>query len=744
MLRRSLPLLLPFLVLLLGVGLRAWDPSLLRDFRFRAFDIFQQLHPRPYDPTLPVRIVAIDEASLQEYGQWPWSRSLLAELVDKLDAAGAASIAFDVIFPEPDRSSVTVLMQGMVEGPARQALELALASGALVDHDEAFAASIAKAPVVLALAMTSEEGLPPAPPPKVGIPFGGESPLAYVRWHFPNAITNLPILNDAASGLGSIDILKDRDGKVRRIPLILAAADTLYPSLAVEALRVAQNSKQLNVKVSGAVQAEQSGEATGIQAVRAGKVVLRTIPTGEIWLYDTGHQDTRFLSAAAVLDGTADPALLQGAIVFVGATATGLFDAHSTPLSALVPGVEQHAQTVEQALTQEFLARPIWADQIELIGVAVVGLLVLAAFSSGWLGPIWSAVLGFAAVVLAVGTAWYAFVYEHLLLDPLTPSAVGLAVYGTAAITSYLNSERRRREVREAFGHYVSPAVVARIADNPKQVNLGGESRELTILFCDIRGFTSLSEKLNPEALTRLINRFLTEMSTAVLESGGTIDKYIGDCLMGFWNAPLDVPDHAGQAAGTVLEMRRRLSLLNRDLRREAETEARAPQLSVGIGLNTGTCSVGNMGSTQRLAYTCVGDAVNLAARLEGLTKLYGLDCLFSETTAAGAVQEGFVLVEIDRIRVKGKEQATSVFALVGRPAEAKPFLPAIELIGQFLKEFRAGDWTKAAAALEGLAPLVAGGPYAGVARRYSDRLSAYAGGPPPDDWDGVFVATEK
>ncbi|HKY94529.1 MAG TPA: CHASE2 domain-containing protein, partial [Kiloniellales bacterium] len=419
MLRRSLPLLLPFLVLLLGVGLRAWDPSLLRDFRFRAFDIFQQLHPRPYDPALPVRIVAIDEASLLRHGQWPWSRSLLAELVDKLNAAGAAAIAFDVIFPERDRSSITVMMEGMADGAARQALELALASGALVDHDEAFAKAIAEAPVVLAMAMTTEEGLPAAPQPKAGITFGGESPLAYVRWHFPNAIANLPILNEVASGLGSIDIFKDRDGKVRRIPLVMAAADTLYPSLAVEALRVAQNSRQLNVKVSGAVQAETSGEATGIQAVRAGKVILQTVPTGELWLYDSGHQNARFISAAAVLDGTADLAKLQGSIVFIGATATGLFDAHSTPLSALVPGVEQHAQTVEQALTQIFLARPVWADQIELIGVAVVGLLVLASFITGFLGPIWSAVLGFVAVLAAVGTAYYAFVVEHLLLDPL-------------------------------------------------------------------------------------------------------------------------------------------------------------------------------------------------------------------------------------------------------------------------------------------------------------------------------------
>jgi len=741
--RKSLPLLLPFLVLLLGVGLRAWDPSLLRDLRFRAFDIFQQLHPRPYDASLPVRIVAIDEVSLQRHGQWPWSRSLLAELVDKLAAAGAAAIAFDAIFPEPDRSSVTVMMQGMADGAARQALELALASGALVDNDAAFAASIAKAPVVLAVAMSPEDNLPPPPKPKAGISFIGESPLAYV-WDFPGALGNLPQLYDAAAGLGSISLIKDFDGKIRRLPLLVSTGDTLYPSLAVEALRVAQGARGITVKVSGAVEAEASGAATGVQAVRAGRVTLQSVPSGEIWLYDTGHQDGRFISAAAVLDGSADPAQLAGSIVFIGATATGLFDAHATPLSANVPGVEQHAQTVEQALTADFLARPVWAELVELLAVGLVGLLVLSAFIVGRLGPLWSAVLGFVAVVLAVGTAWYAFVGEHLLLDPLTPSAVGLAVYATAAVTSFLESERRRREVREAFGHYVSPAVVARIAENPKQVNLGGESRELTILFCDIRGFTSLSEKLDPEALTRLINRFLTEMRAAVLESGGTIDKYIGDCLMCFWNAPLDVPDHTARAADTVLEMRRRLSLLNGDLRREAGNAANAAQLAVGIGLNTGTCSVGNMGSVQRLAYTCVGDAVNLASRIESLTKLYGVDCLFSETTAGSAAKQGFALLEVDRIRVKGKEQAVSVFALLGREADARPLTPLVEAVGLFLKEFRAGNWFQAAAALETLSTATEGGPFAGLLRRYTERLSAVAGSPPPAEWDGVYVATEK
>ena len=740
--RRYLPLLLPLLVLLAGIGLRHWDPPVLKELRYRAFDLFQRLDPRDYDSALPVRIVAIDEESLERYGQWPWPRSLLAELVEKLTRAGAAAIAFDAVFPEPDRSSPASLVPLVPEGPARQALELALASGALVDNDGAFAEAIAAGPVVMGFAMAVGEEAGEPVDPKGGLAFIGESPLPYV-WRFDGTLSNLPSLNEAAAGLGSFSVIKDRDGTIRRVPLILAAGDKILPSLSTEALRVAQGAKNLTVKVSGSVEAEASGAATGVQAIRIGRVTVESLPTGELWLYDSGRQVERFVPAWQVLDGSVDPARIAGNIVLVGSTAVGLFDAHSTPLSAQAPGVEQHAQALEQMLTGVYLSRPLWAEGAEKAAVIVVGVLVLLCFAIRRLGATWAAVLGFASVLIALGGAWYAFAVERFLLDPLTPSLVGLLVYGTAAVTGYLDSERQRREVRTAFGQYVSPAVVARIAANPRRVPLGGESKELTLLFCDIQGFTTFSERLEPQVLTRLINRFLTEMSAAVLESGGTIDKYMGDCLMAFWNAPLDVPAHRDRALGTVLEMRRRLVALNQTLAAEyREGPNAAPaSLKVGIGLNSGPCSVGNMGSAQRLAYTAVGDAVNLASRLEGLTRLYGVDCLASESTAEGATA---VLLEIDRIRVKGKAEAVTVHALLGPAQEAERWRPLQEACAAFLAAFRAGDWTGAAAALERLRPLAEGSPAAGLPARYARRLEEVAGAPPPAGWDGTFVATEK
>lgn len=741
--RRHLPILLPLLVLLLGVALRVADPQVLRELRHRTFDILQQFDPRPYDPALPVRIVAIDEASLAAFGQWPWPRQLLAELVERLTAAGAAAIAFDVIFSEPDRASPAALLAQLPPGAARDALEQALADGSLQDSDRRFAEALAAAPSVLALVLSVDPAVRALPEPKNGYSFVGESPLPYI-YRFTGAVTPLPELLEAAKGLGSIRVLMDRDGTLRRIAMIAAAGETVYPTLSLEALRVALGAPGITVRTLGNANVEGSAELTGVRAIRVGRggnaFTVETEPRGELWLYDSGHQPARYVSAAEVLHGTVDPALLTGNVVFVGSTAAGLFDNVTTPIAGSMPGVEAHAQATEQILTQTFLSRPLWAELAEIGAVLLLGGLILLCFAIRQVGAFWAAVLGALLVAAGLGGAWYAFTAERFLLDPLTPSVVGLLVYATAGVTGYLESERKRREVRQAFGQYVSPEVVARIAENPAKVPLGGEARALTLLFCDVRGFTSLSEKLDPQTLTRLINRFLTEMSEALLASGGTIDKYMGDCVMGFWNAPLDVPDHAARACGGVLEMRRRLAALNALLAAES---GGALTLGVGIGLNSGPCSVGNMGSAQRLAYTAVGDNVNLASRLEGLTRLYGLDCLVSESTREAAPD--FAFLEVDRIRVKGREQPVTVFALLGRGEAAEAAAaPLAQAVGAFLAAFRAGDWAAAQTALDTLGPLLAEGPLAGLLPRYRERLTEMAGGAAPEGWDGVYSAREK
>jgi adenylate cyclase len=749
--RRRLPLILPLLVLILGVALRYWDPGVLRDARYRTFDLLQQLNPRPYEASLPVRIVALDELSLSRYGQWPWPRTLMAQLTDKLREAGVAAIAFDVLFAEPDRSSPKALLQQLPPGPARDALEAALGDGSLYDSDEVFAQALARAPSVLAFAFTNEPSSTRLVLPKGGVSFKGKSPLPYI-YRFPGALMPLGVLADAAPGLGTIRVIRDSDGTQRRVMLVAAIAETsypdlevtqrIYPSLALEALRVAAGGPNILMKAADDAQTADSGYL-GVQAIKVGKgkgYVIETQPQGEIWLWDSGSQPERYISASAVLDGTADLAKLKGNIVFFGTTAAGLYDNLATPLDPAMPGVELHAQITEQMLTGTFLSRPWWADPAEKVAVALVGLLIWLCFVIRGVGAFWAAILGGVLVGAGFAAAWYAFTVEHFLLDPVTPSAIGLLVYATAGIAGYLTSERQRREVRAAFGQYVSPDVVARIADNPTRVSLGGEARELTLLFCDVRGFTTLSEKLDPQALTRLINRFLTEMSDALLRSGGTIDKYMGDCVMGFWNAPLDVPHHPARACEAVLDMRRRLVALNEALAKEGDGGLK---LGVGIGVNSGNCSVGNMGSAQRLAYTAVGDNVNLASRLEGLTRLYGVDCLVSEAVTLDAPD--FTFLEVDRIRVKGRVQPVTVFALLGHSGElGQDSLAAVLGVKAFLEAFRAGDWAAAEAALANLVPILDGTPLAGLLPRYRDRLDEVKDKPAPDGWDGVYTAREK
>ncbi|MEO1193977.1 MAG: adenylate/guanylate cyclase domain-containing protein, partial [Pseudomonadota bacterium] len=468
-----------------------------------------------------------------------------------------------------------------------------------------------------------------------------------------------------------------------------------------------------------------------------------------IWLYDRPPDPADQIPAWQVLAGDETiSSALQGAIVLVGVTAGGLGERHTTPLSARLPGVVLQAQAIEQIWSGVYLDRPAWTAGAEVLAVALVGLLVLLPFAVQREGALLSALLGLIAVLGGLAFAWWAFSQWRLLFDPVTPALVGGLVFLSAGLARLVVSERRRSEVRQAFGRYVAPEVVARIAENPSATRLAGETRTLSVLFCDIRGFTALSESLPPDQLARLINRFLTTMSEAVLAGQGTIDKYIGDCIMAFWNAPMAVQGHERAACLTILEMRRRLRQLNGDLAAESKG-AEAPQLAMGMGINSGACSVGNMGSDFRLAYTAMGDTVNLAARLEGMTRIYQLDCLISSSLRAqvAASAEGdLAFLEVDRIQVKGRSQPETVYALLGDAALASgDDFKALEAAqARFLAAYRSQDWSRARQALSALSTAAEGFTLQGLLSLFAERLDALEAKPPAPDWDGVYVATSK
>ena len=452
----------------------------------------------------------------------------------------------------------------------------------------------------------------------------------------------------------------------RGVPDRTTGESSLYPAISIEALRVVQGAGTMFIKSSGASGETAFGEKTGISSIKVGQIVVPTDANGRLWVRYAGHQPDRYIPAWKILDGSAEPSLVQDHIVLVGSSAAGLLDLRATPIDPVLPGVEVHAEIIEQILEQDFAGRPDWAVGAEIIYMLAIGLslvLLLPRF-----GALACAFAGSFVVAGAVGFSWYAYDVQRLLFDPVYPSVAVLGVYLSSSLINFMCTEAEKRQVRGAFSQYLSPALVEQLAQNPDQLQLGGETKEMTFLFCDVRGFTAISEtyKKNPQGLTLLINRFLTPLTDVILACEGTIDKYMGDCIMAFWNAPLDVSNHADHACESALSMFDELELLNKQRSDEAEVEGREfLPLNIGIGVNTGECGVGNMGSKQRFDYSVLGDAVNLASRLEGQSKTYGVRTVVGPETAAQA-DGRFATLELDLIAVKGKEEAVRIFALLG------------------------------------------------------------------------------
>ncbi|MBA4095209.1 MAG: adenylate/guanylate cyclase domain-containing protein [Rhodospirillum sp.] len=685
------------LVLAVALVLRWYDPPTLSDLRALVFDQYQRVAPREYKP-VPVKIVDIDDESLARAGQWPWPRTTVAQMLAKLREAGALVVAMDIVFAEPDRTAPTRVFPswGLL---SNDELAQSLAER-IPDPDEVLAAELAKGGVVLGAVLTDKPSKPRVK--KGGFANVGLDPRENVM-PFAGALPAIPILRDAAAGNGAINPILDRDAVVRRVPMVLNADGELYPSLVAEALRVAAGVSTYVVKSTGSQSYSFAGftsilrRKTGVAEVGIGPIHIRTDPYAAMWLYDTGHKDERFIPAWKVLAG--DTGDVKNAIVFVGTSAPGLLDLRSTPLAVAIPGVEVHAQIVEQILTGDLIERPLWADDLEFLTLLILGGAMVLLLPR--LGALGCAIFGFTSVVAVAGFAWWAFLEIGWLIDPAYPSAGALAVFTTAVLLSFRRSDVERKRVRETFSHYLAPAMVKRLVANPGLLRLGGEVRNLTIMFCDIRDFTTISERMEATALTALLNDFLTPMSEAVMENGGTIDKYIGDSIMAFWNAPLDEPDHAKLACHATLEMRRRLATLNKALavRAEAAGQPHAP-IMIGIGLNSGDALVGNLGARQRLNYSVIGDNVNLASRIEGVSKGFGLDILIGEQTRQAAPD--FAAIPIGDIFVKGKTLPARLYALIGGPEVAQA-PQAEELLNEFAKiahGFKGGNLAGAASAL--------------------------------------------
>ena len=735
------------------------DPYPVEFLRLKTFDYFQQLKPREIPPPQgkPVTIIDLDEASLAEIGQWPWPRTTVAKLVQNLMQMGAALVAFDIVFAEPDRmnpNKIPDTVRGLDEATIAKLR-------ALPSNDQVFADVVKKSRVVLGQAgywekIESKKG-PPIKKSVALLKQGKNVDPARFLPRFKSLIRNVPVFEKEATGHGIFSLVPEPDGIVRRVPTLFVFEKNLYPSLSIEMLRVAFNRKSILVKAN----------AAGITFLGIHKnLQIPTDKHGRVWPYFSKSDKSKYVSAKDVLNGTADPALIKGKMTIVGTSAVGLLDIRAVPTEPVMPGVEVHVQLIEAALHKKWLSRPNYFIAAELALILLGGLLIIIVVP--WAGAKW----GMAAFVLIAGgagaTSWYLFAGIDLSMIPVIgfklPGRLlfdaGYAVisilfmYMTLTYTSYAREEANRRKTRDAFSKYLSPDMVKRVAENPGELKLGGELRDLTLLFCDVRGFTTISEQFDAVGLTSLINKLLTPLTNVILSRQGTVDKYMGDCIMAFWNAPLDDDDHAYNGCVSALEMLAEMGPLNDQLEIEAKEEGRKHiPLKVGLGLNSGECVVGNMGSDQRFDYSVLGDTVNLAARLEGQSKSYGMNIVLGPTTNE-AVKDRMATIDLDFIQVKGKTKGTYVYGLMG-DAELKDdheFVNLQEKILHAVESYRQQRFDEAAGMFKEIRvlgddehrPWKLEVNLNVLCDLYEERIAEYKINPPAPDWDGVFIATTK
>jgi adenylate cyclase len=720
------------LALLIGLAaFRIADSAPIEELRVRTFDTFQRIDPR-VKTARPVTIVDIEEKSLAKLGQWPWPRTRIADLVTNLTKLGAVVIGFDVIFSEPDRLNPDVAADTFRDLDEEMRARLR----ALPSNDQIFADAMLRTRVVL-----GESGIADTVSeldktlPVTGLAMLGEDPLPFM-FNFPGLLRNTPVLEHAAAGRGMLTINPERDGIVRRVPMIMQAQDTTIPALTFEMLRVATGTDTIFIKANKA----------GITSIAVKGFEIPTDRNGQLWVHFARRDPSIYVSAIDVLEGRVAPEKIKQKLVLIGTSAVGLNDIKTTPVTAAMPGVEIHAQVLEAALTRQLLSQPPYGPLLEFAAAMILGLLVIAF--APLLGPTTLVAVGALFATFLVGTSWYFYTQHRELIDFTYPLLSTTAIYLTLIFTSFVREQQQRKQIRNAFSRYMSPALVAQLAQSPEKLALGGEEREMTIMFSDVRGFTTISEsyKSDPQGLTTLMNRFLTPLTNAILARKGTIDKYMGDAIMAFWNAPLDDKQHQLNACEAAIDMLERIDELNKVREVEAQEDGHSfIPINVGVGLNTGTCVVGNMGSDLRFDYSVLGDSVNLASRLEGQSKEYGFPIIVGSRTAL-AVKDKFAILELDFIVVKGKKEPEVIYAIAGREdvAQSAGFQRLRNLTIEMLACYRNRDWDGALAAIERgrRSDEVHALDY--LYNLYEARIRGYQENSPPEDWNGAFALLTK
>ena len=681
-----------------------------------------------------IAILDIDEASLKSIGRWPWSRDTMSALVDKLfDHYYVGALGFDVVFAEPDTSSGLDSLKHLAERDLAGSRDFKAALKKLepsLDYDARFAKTLADRPISLGFYFIpqgfgdAKSGILPPP----SLPLTVFSPKQPGNPPATGFGANLPIFQYVAQGAGFFNMRADEDGTARQMYMVAPFENGYYPSLSASTLRVAFGGDPL---VAGVETQRLLGRNYTAPWVDVGGIRVPLSADGTVHVPYRAGAPFPYISAADVLSGKVPLAQLENRIVLLGSTAPGLADLRVTPFSNAFPGVEIHAHLLAGMLDGTTRYTPPWTENALLAAVLLIGLvltLILLRFKP---------LVGLVASVglLALLLAAYAAAWARFWVVPMAaPMVMVLGLYALNTAYGYFAESRNKRQMTKLFGQYVPPELAAEMSQDPAHYTMDGQSRDMTVLFSDIRGFTNFSENLSPAELAEVLNAYLSTMTHIVQHQRGTIDKYIGDAIMAFWNAPVDLSDHASRAVQTALDMQAALPQLNE------EFAARGwPDVQIGVGVNTGRMSVGNMGSEFRMSYTVMGDAVNLGSRLEGITKQYGVGILVTQTTVEA--DPVHVFMKVDDVRVKGKETPVAIYEPQGAKADLDPAVKqsAADFDAAF-SYYQKQDWDAAESALRTLNERAPRKLY----DIYFERIGHFRESPPPADWDGVFVYTTK
>lgn len=738
------PLKITVLIILIALTLLLLDVPFLRFMELKALDL--RILSRGKIPSGGETIIAvIDEKSLSELGRWPWPRTTIAKLVDTLKANGAKAVGFDIVFSEPDEnSSLKTIAELTKEARAmgltdKKLMELMDEKKAMADTDAILAKSIERAKNITLgyffhtskkeITHLTESDNVRAIEDISGSKYSAikavknRNEAALIQAYA--AVPNLKQLSEVAENSGYFNAFPDTDGAIRWSPLVIKFRDGYYSSLSLSLL----------IQYLDWPMAVLNLGEFGVEGIRLDNVGIPTDDMGRMLLNYLGPAKTfPHYSISDIINGRIAPDKFRGKIVIVGATATGIYDLRVTPFSTVYPGVEIHATVVDNILHQNFLKHSWWTKFLDVIFIIIVGFimgLLIPRLKGAIQGILIS--LFFISAFIVVNIAL--FTRYNIWLNLIYPVLTMIAVYLGITVYRYITEEREKKKVRNAFQYYLTASVITEMLKDPSKLKLGGDKKLLTVLFSDIRGFTTISEQLAPEELVHLLNEYLTVMTDIVFKYDGLLDKYMGDAIMAVYGAPLDQPDHAIRACKTALEMMQALKKLQGKW-----TEEGRPALNIGVGINSGDMVVGNMGSQMRFDYTVMGDSVNLGSRLEGINKEYGTNIVISEFTH-DIVKDELYCRELDAVRVKGKERPVIIYELLSEMKDADPYRQFVEIFENGLAKYKQALWDEAIAAFR---KVLESRPDDPPAKLYIKRCQELKENPPPQPWDGVFTMTKK